>query len=359
MSKSRYNPVENEGVNKIGFIVNKELKWIFREQPKDDMGIDAHIEICDNGKPSGRLIALQIKSGKSYFKEKTSEGIVFRGSSEHLEYWSRHSLPVIIAIYDPLSGDVYWQAVLPKYIEKTRKYWKIVVPHSKKLDEKSNTELNNYAQDSPLIEELRKLRFSAYGNYLEQDLHKKLRTILEQIKSKESSTEVEYTRLTTHQVIALESLKRLLVLGISIDILRGLYAWLMRENIISNAIRTVELGYQTFLILGSDGKPAIWTAFDLADYLFIGSEDRKMSDAIICMNEIINMVFETLGYDKKVVKHTLFYTHQENIKEIKLFSEEAIEKELKRLESGESKVLDWDELRDLHKNSPIIKDEGF
>lgn len=54
------------GVSAVSSIVQEDLKWIFREQPKDDFGIDAYIEICDKGKPTGRLIAVQIKIGRAH-----------------------------------------------------------------------------------------------------------------------------------------------------------------------------------------------------------------------------------------------------------------------------------------------------
>ncbi|MEZ2224653.1 DUF4365 domain-containing protein [Microcoleus sp.] len=335
MDKPRYDPIQDEGVSTIGRIFNKELKWIFREQQKADMGIDAHVEVCDNGQPSGRLIALQIKSGESWFKEKIDEGIVFRGSLEHLKYWSEHSLPVIITLYNPSSEKVFWQAVLPKYITRTPKAWKIVVPHSKKLDKQAELELRSYSKDSPVIEGLKKLRFTAYGNYLEQDFYKKLKKIASTLEPKSSSVEAEPIKLTAYQVIALEALKRLLELGVSMDFSREVYSWLMKKDVMSHAIRLVELGYQTFLIIGSDGKPAIWNDADLADYLFLGSENRKIADAIICLNDIINSLFETLGYDKQPIKHELFYTYRENIKEIKFIWEE----ELAKIESGESKPI--------------------
>lgn len=312
MDKPRYDPIQDEGVSTISRIFNKELKWIFREQQKADMGIDAHVEICDNGQPSGRLIALQIKSGKSWFKEKIDEGIVFRGSLEHLNYWSAHSLPVIIILYNPLSEEVFWQAVLQKNITKTPKAWKIVVPHSKRLDKQAEFELRSYSKESPVIEVLKKLRFTAYGNYLEQDFYKRLKKIASTLELKSFSVEAEPIKLTAYQIIALEALKRLLELGVSINFLRDLYSWLMKRDVMSNAITLVELGYQTFLIIGSDG-PAIWTDADLADYLFLGSENRKNADAIICLNEIINSIFETLGYDKQPIKHELFCTYREHI----------------------------------------------
>ena len=44
-----------------------KMGWFFREQTVSDFGIDAQVEIEECDKPVGRLIALQIKSGQSYF----------------------------------------------------------------------------------------------------------------------------------------------------------------------------------------------------------------------------------------------------------------------------------------------------
>jgi|GEM_PF-5820692 len=317
MKKPRYNPIEDEGVTTVGRIFNREFKWIFREQQKADMGIDAHVEICDGGHPSGRLIALQIKSGESWFKEQTSEGIIFRGSLEHLDYWLKHSLPVVVVLYNPLKEEVLWQVVLQKHITKTLKSWRILIPHLNKLNKQAEFELRRYSRDSPLIEELRRLRFTAYGNYLEQDFYKKLRKTVSILELKNLPSKESKAKLTAYQIIALEVLKQLLELGVSRESLRDLYSWLTKEDATKRAIRMVELGYQTFLIVGSDGKPAVWCSFDLADYLFLGDESRLTADAIICLNAIINNVLELLGYEKQLVKHELFYTYRENIKEIK------------------------------------------
>lgn len=52
--------------------------WLFREQYLHDYGIDAQVEIVINGVPTGKLIAIQIKSGKSYFSENTDTDIIYR-----------------------------------------------------------------------------------------------------------------------------------------------------------------------------------------------------------------------------------------------------------------------------------------
>ena len=66
---SNSNQKDRKGVNLTERQV-LEAGLIFREQPVSDYGIDAHIEIENNGKATGRLIAVQIKSGPTCFKEK-------------------------------------------------------------------------------------------------------------------------------------------------------------------------------------------------------------------------------------------------------------------------------------------------
>jgi hypothetical protein len=61
---------DREGVNAVERVFVKELGWIFREQTIGDWGIDAHVEVANEKEPSGRLLALQIKSGKSFLKGK-------------------------------------------------------------------------------------------------------------------------------------------------------------------------------------------------------------------------------------------------------------------------------------------------
>ena len=125
--------VERLGVATTEKIINK-MGLIFREQPTDDYGVDAQIETIENGYATGKLIAVQIKSGESYFKEPTSEGIVFRGERKHYDYWLNHSLPVIIVLYNPENDKCYWNVVNSETATLTSKNWKIEVPFSNLLE---------------------------------------------------------------------------------------------------------------------------------------------------------------------------------------------------------------------------------
>ncbi len=92
---------ERIGVNHVGEIAERN-QWMFREQPIDDVGIDAHMELTEPTGESKQLLALQIKSRKSWFEEKKDNYIIFRDINERqYNYWTRNSLPSIVVLYNP------------------------------------------------------------------------------------------------------------------------------------------------------------------------------------------------------------------------------------------------------------------
>lgn len=131
-------------VNAVGMLMS-ELKWLWRPQGPSDFGIDAHAELVKNGTPTGRLVALQIKGGKSFVEEKTDDSFIFRGEERHLSYWIGHSLPVVVVIYDIDSHSAYWQAVTKETAISTGKGWKIAIPFEQRLDEASSDRLVDIA----------------------------------------------------------------------------------------------------------------------------------------------------------------------------------------------------------------------
>ncbi|WP_072621607.1 DUF4365 domain-containing protein [Spirulina major] len=108
--------------------------YIFREQPISDYGIDAQIEFVEGKTVTGKLIALQIKTGISWFQESKSQGFIFRGDSEHLEYWIKHSLPVLIILHNPETRISYWQAIKSENVIPTGQGWKIMVPENQRIN---------------------------------------------------------------------------------------------------------------------------------------------------------------------------------------------------------------------------------
>jgi hypothetical protein len=134
--------------------------WLFREQPIHDNGIDAHVEIVENSRPTGKLIALQIKSGKSFFVEESDKFVTFRTDDEHIAYWVGHSMPVVLILYDPRGKRAFWQQVSRKTVIRTGKGWKIKVPKNDLFSngETALADLASLAQPEPYIRRLNRLR---------------------------------------------------------------------------------------------------------------------------------------------------------------------------------------------------------
>ena len=115
--------------SKLGFTV--------RPQNSRDYGLDHHVELIEGGEASGRLLALQVKAGNSYFGERDGTDIIFRTDPDHIEYWLNHSLPVVVCLCDLSEPEVYWQIVSRETVVSTGTGFKIRIPVDQKVDERS------------------------------------------------------------------------------------------------------------------------------------------------------------------------------------------------------------------------------
>lgn len=114
------NFTERIGINHCGEIAEK-MNWMFREQPVNDVGIDAHMELVDSTGKCKQLLALQIKSGESWFKERNRDRIIFRDINERQYfYWTTNSLPCIVVLYNPIDNTCIWQKLTDETIKKTK-----------------------------------------------------------------------------------------------------------------------------------------------------------------------------------------------------------------------------------------------
>lgn len=103
MSFPKYNQTNSQerlGVNAVAEAIAK-IGQIWRETPMADVGVDGQIEYVNpEGFATGRMIAVQIKSGPSFFKESYGDW-VFYPEEKHRFYWERFPLPVLIIIHNP------------------------------------------------------------------------------------------------------------------------------------------------------------------------------------------------------------------------------------------------------------------
>jgi len=152
----RYSSTEQIGVHAVGHLFASEFGWIFREQPIADMGIDAHVERVDGDGPTGQLIGVQIKTGKSHFHP-TESGLVYYGSPTHLDYWLGHALPVVLVAHLPETQETFWVQVTAEAVEPTSKGWKILIPKANVLDSLAYPALEAAFEGTPRQQRLRRL----------------------------------------------------------------------------------------------------------------------------------------------------------------------------------------------------------
>lgn len=99
---------ENAGINHVRHITDRE-EHIFRRMHEEDVGVDAHIELCHRPEePSGFVVGLQVKAGASYIRNETEKTFTFYPSIEDLQYWRSYALPIYLVVYHPARDVAYW-----------------------------------------------------------------------------------------------------------------------------------------------------------------------------------------------------------------------------------------------------------
>ncbi len=101
---------EREGVLKVAMELNKH-GYVFRELSNGDVGIDGQIEKAnEKGQVTGKIVAVQIKSGNSYLPAK-EDHYIFYPQKKHANYWANFPLPVILFVNYPKDERIYFTDV--------------------------------------------------------------------------------------------------------------------------------------------------------------------------------------------------------------------------------------------------------
>lgn len=124
---NKKNFTSDSGVNFVATVVNDELGWIFRKNNNEtDYGIDGYIDIVtEEGEVTGQSFAVQIKSGQSFFKQRSSNGYVYYGESKHLNYYRNQQLPLLLIIFSPPDSKCLFGLFDELAIEPSGSGWKV------------------------------------------------------------------------------------------------------------------------------------------------------------------------------------------------------------------------------------------
>ena len=137
------------GVTFVKTIVETELSWIFRPTHlEDDFGIDGFFDIIgvDNS-VTGKYLGVQIKTGNSYFKNKTSLGWKYVGDNKHLNYFLNSSFPVLILLVDLEVKKVFWVEFDINKTDRNSAGWSIIVPSKNVLNASSKPDIQKLVGD--------------------------------------------------------------------------------------------------------------------------------------------------------------------------------------------------------------------
>jgi hypothetical protein len=149
MELPKYDPKSKkaeDGITIVKTIIEKEFNWIFRKNhQEDDFGIDAFLDVVnEKSQLTGKSIAIQVKTGDSFFKEKNSYGWIFRGEMRHLNYYLNYQLPVVIIIVNDSDSKSYWCLCDGSKTDKAGDNWKITIPFHQKLNREAKQKLEKH-----------------------------------------------------------------------------------------------------------------------------------------------------------------------------------------------------------------------
>ena len=107
-------------------------------------------------------LGVQVKTGTSYFRrpKRDGEGNVlgwwyYESSDRHFDYWTGHTMPHILVLYDEDADTAYWVHVTPDKVISTGKGCKILVPAERTVDEDHRSDVLAVAHgqgSSPTLE---------------------------------------------------------------------------------------------------------------------------------------------------------------------------------------------------------------
>ena len=115
------------------------LGFLFRDTTKSDYGIDAFFELTEaTNDPTvsyatGRLLAVQVKCGETVAREHPDSYRLYC-TPANVNYWKRHSLPVVVIYCDSRTEECFWVQVTEQHLRFSRVNWVLTIPKNNRLE---------------------------------------------------------------------------------------------------------------------------------------------------------------------------------------------------------------------------------
>ena len=109
------NVISKNGVHFVKGVVEEAGSLFHKIEQENDLGIDGIIEFIKDETPTSKSIAVQIKSGRSYFNLQNTESLI--PVDDHYEYWKNYPLPVYGVVYLTELEKGFWVNI-KEYLKK-------------------------------------------------------------------------------------------------------------------------------------------------------------------------------------------------------------------------------------------------
>jgi hypothetical protein len=114
----------NLGVTAVQHFCDRH-NFIFQAIPREDYGVDCYIEIALERSPRNFLVAIQIKTGVSYFRNEDESSFRVALERDDVEYWLISNMPVLFACYHPERNRLYVKHVQAEIAARSGSPWTI------------------------------------------------------------------------------------------------------------------------------------------------------------------------------------------------------------------------------------------
>lgn len=118
--------------------VTNELKCIYHSiSQENDFGIDGYIELIKDEYVTGKMVAVQIKHGDSYFRSKTNNGYKYYGENKHINYYINNMTDVYLVIISDDFKSIHWvKFEISKMMKSGKCGWCMEIPQRNILNER-------------------------------------------------------------------------------------------------------------------------------------------------------------------------------------------------------------------------------
>lgn len=96
--------IERAGVNALRTLLEDYDHIVQEIDGGNDHGEDFHVLLTRNGRRTGHVVAIQVKSGKKY---KRARGYAIP-IDDHFDDWRQSRIPVLGVVFDPKTSGLYW-----------------------------------------------------------------------------------------------------------------------------------------------------------------------------------------------------------------------------------------------------------